>query len=128
MAKLLFRLNGVSDDEADQIRSLLEQHEIDFYETNAGRWGISMAAIWLRDDESFESARQLILESQQQRQIRLRSEFEEKIRSGDIPPWYQRVMQRPMDFIAVIVAIIGIVALMLWPFLTIFSQLPDRLN
>lgn len=128
MAKLLFRLNGVSDDEADQIRSLLEQHDIDFYETNAGRWGISLAAIWLRDDESFESARQLILESQQQRQIRLRSEFEEKIRNGDIPPWYQRVMQRPMDFIAVIVAIIGIVALMLWPFLTIFSQLPDRLN
>jgi len=121
MAKLLFRLNGVSDDEADQIRSLLEQHDIDFYETNAGRWGISMAAIWLRDEESFESARQLILESQQQRQIRLRSEFEEKIRNGDIPPWYQRVLQRPMDFITVIVAILGIVALMLWPFLTIFE-------
>ena len=121
MAKLLFRLNGVSEEEADQVRELLEQHDVDFYETHAGRWGISLAAIWLRNDEEFEKVRQLILESQQQRQISLRAEFEEKLRNGEIPTWQQQIRQRPVDFIAVALGVGFIIALMLWPFLTIFE-------
>lgn len=121
MAKLLFRLNGVSEEEADQIRELLEQHDVDFYETHAGRWGVSLAAIWLRNNEEFDEVRQLIIESQQQRQITLRAEFEEKLRNGDIQPWSQRLLQRPTDFIAVALGIGFIIALMLWPFLTIFE-------
>lgn len=120
MAKLLFRLNGVSEEEADQIRELLEQHAVDFYETTAGRWGISLAAIWLRNDDEFEDVRQLIIESQQQRQISLRAEFEQKLRNGEIPDWRQRLRERPVDFIAVGVAIACILGIMLWPFLTIF--------
>ena len=121
MARLLFRLNGVSEDEADQIRDLLEQNDFDIYETSAGRWGVSLAAIWLRDNTQFEAARQLIIESQQQRQIELRSEFEEKLANGEIPDWRQRLVERPMDFIAVGLAITFILGLMLWPFLTIFE-------
>jgi len=121
MAKLLFRLNGVSEEEADQIRDLLEQNNFDIYETSAGRWGVSLAAIWLRDDDQFEAARELILESQQQRQIQLREEFEQKLANGEIPDWRQRLVERPMDFIAVGLAIAFILGIMLWPFLTIFE-------
>jgi hypothetical protein len=39
MAKILFRLNGVSDEEANDVRELLANHAIDFYETSAGNWG-----------------------------------------------------------------------------------------
>lgn len=121
MARLLFRLNGVGEDEAQQIRQLLEQHEVAFYETHAGRWGISLAAIWLRHDDEFDAVRQLILDSQQQRRIQLRHEFEEKLRNGEIPDWRQRLVERPVDFIAVAFAISAILAIMLWPFLTIFD-------
>lgn len=121
MAKLLFKLNGVSNDEANQVRSLLEEHNIDYYETSAGRWGISLAALWIRDNSEFENAREIILACQQQRQISLRAEFERKLENGEIPDWRQRLVERPIDFIAVGMAIAFILGIMLWPFLTIFQ-------
>lgn len=121
MAKLLFKLNGVSQEEADQIRALLDEHDVDVYETSAGRWGVSLAAIWLRDETQFEAARQLILESQLERQKILREEFDEKLASGEIPNWRERLAQRPVDFFAVGLAIVFILGLMLYPFLSIFS-------
>ena len=36
MATLLFRLNDVPQDEADDVRQLLTDKGIDFYETHAG--------------------------------------------------------------------------------------------
>ena len=60
MAKIIFRLNGVPDDEARDVRELLANHAIDFYETSAGNWGVSMPAIWLKDDGQFEQARALL--------------------------------------------------------------------
>ena len=45
MSKLLFRLRNVPDDEADEVRELLTQHSIEFYETGAGNWGISMPRV-----------------------------------------------------------------------------------
>jgi len=47
MSKILFRLNGVSDDEAEEVRELLASNNIDFYETSPGNWGVSMPAIGL---------------------------------------------------------------------------------
>ena len=42
MSKLLFRLRNVPDDEAEEVRQLLEEHGIETYETDAGNWGISL--------------------------------------------------------------------------------------
>jgi len=50
MSKILFRLNGVSEDEIEDVRELLTEHDIDFYETPPGNWGISMPAIWVKED------------------------------------------------------------------------------
>ena len=52
----LFSLRGVPDDEADEIRALLAQHAIDYYETPPGNWGVSMPAIWLPDDSELARA------------------------------------------------------------------------
>ena len=35
MAVLFFNLRGVPQDEADDVRELLQQHDIGFYETDA---------------------------------------------------------------------------------------------
>jgi len=63
----VFRLRNVPDDEAQEIRNLLESNSIDYYETPAGNWGISMPAIWLHDDAQTEEAKRLIDEYQIQR-------------------------------------------------------------
>ena len=68
MAQLVFRLKNVPEEEADDIRALLDEHDIEFYETSAGRWQISMAGIWVRDKEQAQQAnkqgqRQQVLQS-----------------------------------------------------------------
>jgi len=67
MAKLIFRLNDVPDDEADAVREVLLEHQIDFYETSSGNWGFSVAGIWLKNNEDKQQARSLIDKLQAQR-------------------------------------------------------------
>ena len=67
MAVQLFRLRNVPDDEAQDIRDLLTKNHIDHYETPAGNWGISMPAIWLRDEDQLDQAKALIESYQRQR-------------------------------------------------------------
>lgn len=121
MAKLLFRLNGVNDDEADDVRALLAEHGFDTYETDAGRWRISVAAIWLRQDSDYDKARALIEQYQRERTERLREEFRQRLDNGEIGGVWQRFQERPVDFIAVAIAITFILGLMLWPFINLFS-------
>lgn len=98
MAKILFRLNGVPDDEAADVRELLTLHAIDFYETSAGNWGVSMAAIWLKNDDQFETARALLDDYQSQRTIKVREEYAQLKREGKHKTFLQSVSQKPISF------------------------------
>ncbi len=60
MAKILFPLRNVSDDEAQAVRELLDEHGLDWYETPAGNWGISNHAIWLKNQDDWVQARDYI--------------------------------------------------------------------
>lgn len=110
MAKLLFRLNGVSDDEANEVRALLAEHEFDVYETDAGRWRISVAAIWLRNNADYDKARALLDEYQHERGIRIRAEAQ------NLPTFWQQARDNPVDTIMVLLGVAALTALMLWPF------------
>lgn len=121
MAKLLFRLNQVEDDEADDVRALLDEAEIDYYETDAGRWRISIAAIWLRNDDDYERARSLLDEYQQQRSERLNEDYQQRLRNGEVPTLWQRFQERPADIIAVLLAISAIIGIMIWPFVSMID-------
>ena len=110
MARLLFRLNDVEQEEADAVRELVA--DFDTYETHAGRYGLSVAAIWLTDEAEYDAARALIDEYQQQRGEQQRALFEQQ----PYQPWWQRLQQRPAEHIAVLVAIACVLSIMLWPF------------
>lgn len=75
MAKLVFSLRNVPDDEAEAIRTLLSRHGLEFYETSAGSWGISTPAIWLRHDDDLAHARTLIEAYQQRRSTEQRAQY-----------------------------------------------------
>ena len=64
MSKLVFRLRNVPEDEAQDVREILENNDIGYFETSAGNWGISLPAIWINETEEFDQARQLIDEYQ----------------------------------------------------------------
>ncbi|MBY0473672.1 MAG: hypothetical protein K2Q13_01260 [Nitrosomonas sp.] len=98
MAKILFRLNGVSDDEAYEVRELLTNNAIDYYETAPGNWGVSMPAIWLNDDSQFEKARALLDTYQNERTVRMREEYDRLKREGKNRTFWDAIIQKPVSF------------------------------
>lgn len=74
----LFKLRNVPDDEAEDIRNLLQSNHFDYYETPPGNWGISMPAIWLHDEERLPDAKRLIDEYQVQRSVQYRKNSDQR--------------------------------------------------
>lgn len=75
MARKLFPLRNVPDDEAEQIRTLLREQGIEFHETPSGFLGLGTAAIWVNDDSKFETARILLASYQQSRFQQAREDY-----------------------------------------------------
>lgn len=105
MALLLFSLRQVPDDEAADIRELLEENHIDFYETNAGNWGISMPAIWLRDEQQHEQARLLINEYQELRRVTIQEEYARLKQAGESDTFFKNLLRYPAQTVLFIAAI-----------------------
>ncbi len=113
----LFRLRGVPEDEAQDIRELLTNHGIDFYETPAGNWGISMPAIWLRDRRQLQSAQALIDTYQQERLTRVKKEHERLRKEGKNKTLVHEIIADPVRFIVYVAIIVIVVYLSTKPFL-----------
>ncbi|WP_020159564.1 MULTISPECIES: DUF6164 family protein [Methylobacter] len=106
MSILLFRLANVPEDEADEIRELLRSNEIDYYETSAGNWGISMPAIWLLKDEDLFKARQLLEEYQRQRLATQRELYLQLKKTGTNTTILASIKDKPLRFIVYLGAIL----------------------
>lgn len=114
MSRLLLNLRHVPEDEADDVRELLREHGIEFYETQLGRWRISLAGIWVGDDD-FVKAREHFAAYQRERLVRVRAEQAEERERGETPTFMDNVRQNPYGVLLAVAAIVGILALMLWP-------------
>jgi hypothetical protein len=117
MAILLFKLNGVPQDEADEIRALLDEHAIDYYETDQGNWGISLAAIWLRDETQHGQAKALIDAYQQERYTLAREAYEARKQAGELETLLGRALRHPVRFLLYLLAILAVLYLSTIPFI-----------
>lgn len=114
MAKLLFKLNGVTEEEANFVRERLDEAQVDYYETSQGRWGISLAAIWLKNEDDYTEARALL--------DKIQEDWLEEVRQHPIPTIGQRFYERPTSFILTLIAIAAIIGLSVLPFLGAFTE------
>lgn len=121
MSKLLFRLNHVPEEEADAVRAILDEHQFEYFETHEGRWGLSVAAIWLKNDDDFVTARRLIDEFQQTHSAKMRDEFEQAKREGRIPTFWQLLRTNPIMFGLYWVLILVILFLTIIPVYSFFN-------
>lgn len=115
MAKLLFNLRNVPDEEAVEVRALLEAHHVDFYETPMGLFGISAGGYWLRDADAWPAARALIDQYQSQRRERVRAEQAAAERDGSAETFATLLRSRPgfvLPRLLAIAAILGLVLLL----------------
>ena len=121
MARLLFKLAQVPDDEAQEIRALLDEHQIPYYETNAGFFRVGLDAIWLADGAEEERARELLREYQAERVIRQRQNYAQLVEAGQVPSVWQYFCAQPIRFIASALAIIFVAGLTLIPFVMLLK-------
>ncbi|HEB86630.1 MAG TPA: hypothetical protein ENI68_06405 [Gammaproteobacteria bacterium] len=119
MAVLLFKLNTVPDDEAHDIRLLLTDNNIDYYETSAGNWGISLAGIWLRDHNQLVQARSLIDHYERTRYRQARAEYDLLRAEGRQRTLAGILKENPLRFLAYLAAISLILYFSIKPFLAL---------
>ncbi len=116
MAILIFKLRHVPDDEAFEIRELLDANNIDFYETSAGVFNISMPGLWLKNKDQLQIARQLIDDYQQSRQTSAQEDYAEAQRQGMARTFWDIFKEAPVRYIIFILTIILICFIMIFAF------------
>lgn len=116
MGRLLLNLRHVPEDEADEVRALLDEHGIAFYETQAGRWNISLPGLWV-EDADYARARTHFDAYQRERRVRVRAEQAQARERGEAPSALDNIRQNPVRVLLALAVIVGILLLMMWPYL-----------
>ena len=121
MAKLLFRLTHAPEEEALAITDLLDEHDIEYYRTEAGRWHLGVAALWVRDDAQYEQARALVDEYEQERYDSLNEERNQLNQLSFLQGLWIRLQEDPKGFSINLLAMLEVLGLFfagsLYPFL-----------
>ncbi|MDR9467649.1 DUF6164 family protein [Marinospirillum sp.] len=117
MAVLLFKLSNVPDDEAQEVRELLDEQGLDYYETTAGRWRLGVDAIWLNNNEDAEVASKLLYNYQQERRNKARQEQADLQARGQAPRFMDKLATQPGKVLLSGLGILAILALGLIPVL-----------
>jgi len=122
MATLLFKLRNVPDDEAEDIRELLTTNNINYYETTAGSWGISLPAIWLHDKKQLEQGKDLIAHYQKSRAIKAQKNYAEQCNEGTQRTIFTLIAEAPLKFFLYLFGIIFVLYLATIPVSFLFSS------
>lgn len=122
MPTLLLNLRHVPDDEADDVRALLEDNHIGYYETPPSRWGISMGGIWVSDAAQAEQARRLLEEYQSARARRAREAYNQRKRAGTAETLLDRFRRDPVRAVLFTAAALALLYFLIYPFFGIAGR------
>lgn len=117
MSILLFRLNNVPEDEAEDIRNLLEENSIGYYETHAGFFGTSIAALWLKSKDQLERAKGLVAQYQSERSQRVREEYVNRLSAGEAESFWLKVKRQPVKIVLCLVVVAVVLYFSIMPFM-----------
>ena len=117
MPVMLFKLRGVQEDEAEELRQALGNDGIEFYETPADRWGVSMPAIWLKDESQLQKAQAVVEQCQQQRSARFRQEYESLKKAGMLETFVSRFKHKPLMVLMYILMLVLVLYFFTMPFI-----------
>ncbi len=114
MSRLLLNLRNVPDDEADDVRAVLDTQRIAFYETARSPWGISSGGIWVTEDAAFADAKRALDDYERQRSARVRAEYAAAKRAGTAETFVSVLRADPLRVVMTLLGILlalGLVAL-----------------
>ncbi|VAW86573.1 hypothetical protein MNBD_GAMMA17-220 [hydrothermal vent metagenome] len=122
MAVRIFNLRNVPDDEIEDVREALQQNNIDFYETPAGNWGVSVPAFWVRDDAVAPRAKAIIAAYQKERQIKAKAEYARQRETGEHRTLLDNIKENPLRFVVYTIIICGLLYISTMPFINMAKQ------
>lgn len=117
MSKLLMNLRNVPDDEAADVRAMLDAQQIAFYETRPSIWGVSAGGIWVTEDAAYANARRAMDDYQQQRSIRARAEYAAAKRDGTADTFISQLRAEPVRVVMSVLGILVMLSLVALPFI-----------
>lgn len=117
MSLLLMNLRNVPDDEADDVRAMLDAQRIAFYETRPSIWGVSAGGIWVTEDTAFADARRAMDDYQQQRSVRARAEYAAAKRAGTAETFITMLRAEPARVVMSVLGILVVLGLVVLPFI-----------
>lgn len=112
MAKLLLNMRQVPEDEADDVRAMLREARLEFYETQPSRWGISYGGIWIARDEDIAEAKRLMADYQAGRRERARAERAAALRDGTAETFADVARREPLRVLLSVLGILAMLALL----------------
>ena len=115
MTTLVFRLRNVPDEEGEDVRGLLDEAGIDWYETTAGNWGIALPGIWVANPAQAEQARLLINHYQRELDARARNPAAQ-------PSFLERLGERPVAVISIVAFCVFVLYISIHPFVQLASD------
>lgn len=115
MSRLLLNLRNVPDDEADDVRAMLEAHRIAFYQTPPSLFGISAGGIFVTENDAVAEAKRLMADYQQQRQARVRAEHTAAVRAGTAQTFWTVLRTEPVRVVLTVLAIVFLLGLVALP-------------
>lgn len=117
MPVLLLNLRDVPEDEAEEVRVLLEERRIEYYETRPSLWGVSAGGIWLVQDDDADDARRHLAAYQAARAERFRAERALAEAEGRAPGAWAAFREHPLRALATVLGIVLMLAVATLPFL-----------
>ena len=111
MSKLLLNLRNVLDDEADDVRAMLDAAGIAWYETRPSSWGISAGGIFV-EDTAIAEAERLMADYQAARRQRVRAKHAAQVRDGTAETFGDVIRNEPARVIVHVVAAILVLLLL----------------
>jgi hypothetical protein len=115
MSRLLLNLRNVPDDEADDVRAMLDAQRIAYYETTTSPWGISAGGIWVTEDADFADAKRAFDDYEQQRSIRVRAEYAAAKRAGTAETFVNVLREDPLRVVMILLGILIVLGLVALP-------------
>lgn len=116
MSKLLLNLRGIPDDEAADVRALLDAKQIVYRETRPSPFGISAGGIWVIDAADFAAAKRAFDDYERERNVRVRAEYAAAKQAGTAETIVTLLRDDPLRVVMTVLGILIILGLVTVPF------------
>ncbi len=115
MPRLLLNLRNVPDDEAGDVRALLDAKRIAHYETPPSFWRISSGGIWVKEDADFAAAKRALDDYERQRSDRVRAAYTAAKRAGTAETFIGILRSDPLRVVMTLLGILLVLGLVALP-------------